>query len=298
LNHPFHTISAENNFVSTANANNGNFSKSSSFSNSRVKEKNMLNQSKKNARKHGFTLIELLVIIAIIAILAAILFPVFARARENARRTSCASNMRQIGLGMMQYVQDYDETYPTSNLFTSGWANATLWQDHINPYVKSVQVFVCPNDSNARWYGATKKNSYAMVAGGAVDFWTSPYPDGTHGAKGKKLATMTDAAGTLAFAEWHASGNNMEENNTGYSNTAWAPANQLQDSGGINLTTPAHMDGWNYVFADGHAKWMRPERTISTKASCTTRDGNGAVVSTGAPSLSNPCGMWTADEND
>src|SRR5471030_2357537 len=100
--------------------------------------------------RKGFTLIELLVVIAIIAILAAILFPVFSAAREKARQTSCASNEKQIGLAIIQYVQDFDETYPNidqgqpeaSNTFST--VN-TLWADMIFSYVKSKQVFVCPS---------------------------------------------------------------------------------------------------------------------------------------------------------
>ncbi len=93
----------------------------------------------------GFTLIELLVVIAIIAILAAILFPVFARARENARRTSCLSNLKQIGLGMMQYSQDFDEKFPTIRNLTTGQSGFYTWDAAIMPYVKSKQVFMCPS---------------------------------------------------------------------------------------------------------------------------------------------------------
>src|SRR6185312_8425918 len=89
--------------------------------------------------KKGFTLIELLVTIAIIAVLAAILFPVFARARENARRASCMSNLKQMGLGIMQYVQDYDETYPFG--FYSVPGGTMYWPMLIYPYVKSEQIF-------------------------------------------------------------------------------------------------------------------------------------------------------------
>jgi prepilin-type N-terminal cleavage/methylation domain-containing protein len=96
----------------------------------------------------GFTLIELLVVIAIIAILAAILFPVFARARENARRASCQSNMKQIGLGILQYVQDYDEKYSprqTSNVMVgTTLRNDVPWHFLVQPYVKSNQLFKCP----------------------------------------------------------------------------------------------------------------------------------------------------------
>ncbi len=131
----------------------------------------------KPRRKTGFTLIELLVVIAIIAILAAILFPAFARARENARRASCQSNLKQIGLGIMQYQQDYDEKMPpvstrgcvtpdklvgqisenqdravsaqgagcvTGSTYRSGYAEAIL------PYVKSAQLFSCPSDNTSR----------------------------------------------------------------------------------------------------------------------------------------------------
>ena len=107
------------------------------------------------ARKTAFTLIELLVVIAIIAILAAILFPVFARARENARRSSCQSNLKQIGLGILQYTQDYDERYPLAYFGSTsyGASNPTpamgeptyKWMDAIYPYVKSEQIFDCPS---------------------------------------------------------------------------------------------------------------------------------------------------------
>src|SRR5262245_47450508 len=93
----------------------------------------------------GFTLIELLVVIAIIAILAAILFPVFARARENARRSSCQSNLKQIGLGFLQYKQDYDERW------AGGWGQASMWTIVLDPYVKSAQIYKCPSATTTAW---------------------------------------------------------------------------------------------------------------------------------------------------
>lgn len=105
----------------------------------------------KTQAKKAFTLIELLVVIAIIAILAAILFPVFGRARENARRSSCQSNMKQMGLGVMQYVQDYDEKYPQAYWYvndTDGPGGYVHWSSMIQPYTKSFQLFVCPSDPN------------------------------------------------------------------------------------------------------------------------------------------------------
>lgn len=117
-------------------------------------------------KKEGFTLIELLVVIAIIALLAAILFPVFARARENARRTACQSNLKQIGLGIMQYTQDYDERLPTDWNFGAA-DEASNWMARINPYVKSTQLFVCPSNSfktsipsSGLWPGAQTGSSH------------------------------------------------------------------------------------------------------------------------------------------
>ena len=104
----------------------------------------------KNTKK-AFTLIELLVVIAIIAILAAILFPAFARARENARRSSCQSNLKQMGLGVIQYVQDYDEKFPQGYYYPNDSSSAggyVHWSGLVQPYTKSLQIFVCPSDAS------------------------------------------------------------------------------------------------------------------------------------------------------
>lgn len=104
-------------------------------------------------KARGFTLIELLVVIAIIAILAAILFPVFAAAREKARQTTCASNERQIGLALLQYVQDYDEVAPCGTSLNSWWTGISAigpgWAGQLYPYIKSAGIFVCPSDTLA-----------------------------------------------------------------------------------------------------------------------------------------------------
>ena len=116
-------------------------------------------------KKKGFTLIELLVVIAIIAILAAILMPVFAQAREKARQSSCSSNLKQLLLGALQYIQDYDEKFPgwdggaSWNMPEgSGW-----WMNQITPYVKNTQVYACPSDS--RPDNQTTGWGYAIVPG-------------------------------------------------------------------------------------------------------------------------------------
>ena len=137
-------------------------------------------------RKQGFTLIELLVVIAIIAILAAILFPVFARAREKARQSACLSNCKQLGLAVMQYVQDYDGCYPDSSsvglLYSNGYQGAAhiteygirIWADAtqaapygmartLGPYIKNQQMFICPSDPKVdRWIPGNIRGSYYM----------------------------------------------------------------------------------------------------------------------------------------
>jgi len=121
------------------------------------------------ARPHvsAFTLIELLVVIAIIAVLAAILFPVFAQAREKARQSSCLSNMKQIGLGFMQYVQDYDEAYPGMNQQAPPVNGGTAWDrpfdSVVSPYVKNDQVYQCPSDDN---YDRLPATSFGYWDGG------------------------------------------------------------------------------------------------------------------------------------
>ena len=104
--------------------------------------------------RRGFTLIELLVVIAIIAILAAILFPVFAKAREKARQASCLSNLKQLGLGWLSYAQDYDERTTTYRYPTE------YWPHKIQPYVKNTQIFVCPSRESTSWYSQSYGINY------------------------------------------------------------------------------------------------------------------------------------------
>jgi prepilin-type N-terminal cleavage/methylation domain-containing protein len=114
-------------------------------------------------RRNGFTLIELLVVIAIIAILAAILFPVFAQAREQARMSTCLSNFKQMGLGVMMYVQDWDENYPISRLYgfpghSDCGQKTVTWKDETAPYVKNLQVYKCPSNKHKDQPDETKGN--------------------------------------------------------------------------------------------------------------------------------------------
>ena len=198
-------------------------------------------QSNRNVRflhngKSAFTLIELLVVIAIIAILAAILFPVFARARENARRSSCQSNMKQILLGIQQYSQDYDEFYPSAALDSGGTAaTSNSWDQQVQPYMGTGKtftsgnatgplVFVCPSDSVARSPNANPR-SYALADNGDLGrrstqagHGTNPketagfagaYTDTTYTTKTAISAAMVPApSATLAIVEHPEVGNN------------------------------------------------------------------------------------------
>jgi prepilin-type N-terminal cleavage/methylation domain-containing protein/prepilin-type processing-associated H-X9-DG protein len=151
--------------------------------------------SPRKPRASGFTLIELLVVIAIIAILAAILFPVFAQAREKARQTSCLSNMKQMNLAVLQYVQDYDETFPLCEFYNgSTWSGASVttpadvfghtpardcyWSNSISPYLKNYQVYLCPSAAKERSdiFGVSlaqaKGYAYSTTYNGYLNQWT------------------------------------------------------------------------------------------------------------------------------
>ena len=209
---------------------------------------------RKQTHHAGFTLIELLVVIAIIAILAAILFPVFQRVRENARRTACLSNMKQLGLGVVQYTQDYDERMPSATDGNSG--NATLggWmyytgfstpnvrfdptQGSVYSFTKSTGVYVCPDDSAAQ----TSHDSYALsscVASGLAkpNGGTTPYV-----RPGKGLSSFDNTAGMLLFCE-EASGSGNASTNDAYLSFA------------VDHVSLRHSGGSNMAFIDGHAKY-------------------------------------------
>jgi prepilin-type N-terminal cleavage/methylation domain-containing protein/prepilin-type processing-associated H-X9-DG protein len=168
--------------------------------------------------QHGFTLIELLVVIAIISILAAILFPVFARARENARRTSCMSNMKQIGLGLLQYTQDYDETYPQAYWYKNdadGTGGYFQWTAATLPYTKSAQLFVCPSDTNG---GMPPTNPHDPTYSTSVNGQDAQVPRLSYTVNSAllprkrrtidpanvvKLAAVEDSSGTIMVAEFN-----------------------------------------------------------------------------------------------
>jgi len=228
-----------------------------------------MNQKKqRDSKRRGFTLIELLVVIAIIAILAAILFPVFARARESARRASCLSNLKQIGLGVMMYVQDYDEIYPravqknkqVSNIpglqvvDFGGGDTAWLWYTMIYPYVKSVQVFRCPSTSIV--------NSYPTYGNYGANYYMMSY----HGVDSPpiNMASVESPASTYMILD--GSAYTMSPSRVRGPDKGWEiPGTAAYNTGSGTVTAAyqsdwkngRHFDGLNMAFADGHAKWLK-----------------------------------------
>jgi len=211
----------------------------------------------------GFTLIELLVVIAIIAILAAILFPVFARARENARRASCQSNLKQIGLGILQYVQDYDEKYPMYRVPASGTIPSTFrpfgWADAIQPYVKSTQILQCPSDS------ATISDSPDAVGftDYAYNLWIGGYGPTVKGS-GMALAALTQPSlsvlvtdATSSTAGAYTIGNHGTGSGTDGTCGYYGAPNCGNGLAHITNNGVRHLGGANMAFADGHVKWMK-----------------------------------------
>lgn len=219
------------------------------------------------ASLRGFTLIELLVVIAIIAILAAILFPVFAKARENARRTSCLSNTKQIGLAMMQYVQDYDETYPYApwgggwqygamNCGGGGKQNTPALGFLLEPYTKSAALWRCPSDSFNR--GPVVTANMTIPSGIYYPYQNASYGynvmslGGSCGGNTISMASVQSPAQLGAvFGAWADNGFIMDNLGVG------GPFSRMEGSPeGGTANKIGHLNGGNVSYADGHSKWI------------------------------------------
>ncbi len=217
-------------------------------------------------RKNAFTLIELLVVIAIIAILAAILFPVFGRARENARRSSCQSNLKQIGLGIFQYTQDYDETYPLSAINQIRPPVSTVpigWADVIQPYLKSTQIYQCPSETNPP---PTNANPLLIPASnGYTDYWFNK----TLGVGNVPLAGVLNPTLSIMVGEGGTNDGTVNTNsnasyrNNGCQSSGTIDRNNINCGAYVGLATNLggggirHLEGGNYAFVDGHVKWLK-----------------------------------------
>lgn len=214
--------------------------------------------------RRGFTLIELLVVIAIIAILAAILFPVFARAREAARATSCKSNIKQLGLAFAQYVQDYDETWPRD---TVGGANNAGWADALQPYIKNQGIYQCPSEPTKTLAGPLQNNY--------VDYAYSRQL----GQNASDASLYKPASCIVAIDGWAGT---AAERSAGCSlATTAGHGSDCGAAGWAIVAAPRHSETSNILFADGHAKAFKLPTTLvdcgnSLGSSCvqTTTIGN------------------------
>jgi len=220
-------------------------------------------------RRAGFTLIELLVVIAIIAILAAILFPVFASAREKARSISCLAHMRQIGTAVAMYAQDYDETLVPGNV-AGGFG--VYFDALLNPYIKSANIWTCPSVTTAT---DTQTKSIGMNEVVAVPFTRFKPTPGPWNAIA--LADVESPADLIVMNEVlpNVSGGDSSFGTGSFGQAfqacravlteqASGPINPNSTVGATRLVAPyvRHQGGSNYAFADGHAKWSKPQATL------------------------------------
>jgi prepilin-type N-terminal cleavage/methylation domain-containing protein/prepilin-type processing-associated H-X9-DG protein len=231
----------------------------------------------------GFTLIELLVVIAIIALLAAILFPVFARARENARKSSCQNNMKQIGVALMAYSQDFDEALPIMTWrgamnenrqddTTGADHTRTTWRQFTQPYIKSPQIWSCPSNNN--------RNSVAdnVVTGGGFNFAAVP----------RSYAAQKNyfMAGTLSQVQKPAAKIMVME--AAYEGTFLSSSQNTWTTIWETRGWSGHLGGMNCLFGDGHVKTYKPTQVVSPQNML----GRG-----NATSGTDTCGTFTTNED-
>ena len=230
----------------------------------------------------AFTLIELLVVIAIVAILAAFLFPVFQKVRENARRAACASNLRQLTTAFIQYTQDNDEILPGATdgpagaSVTGGWVLYRVFGvspapavfdvagGGLYPFVRSAQVYLCPDDGQGRLSG----NSYAVNSCAEAPA-NSPQP-----RQGKSLAAFDASTSLMLLGEEDA---DFRDHTTGSTNDGYLSL-FFDDA-----ISSRHAGGSNVSFVDGHVKWVRFPLTAGTPSPRSASDVISGLQTGGIP---------------
>ncbi len=215
------------------------------------------------ARVRAFTLIELLVVIAIITVLAAILFPVFAQAREKARHTSCLSNGRQIGTAFLMYTQDYDENLP----LTTFPLPSNSWTDQVQPYIKNRQVYRCPSDDSTNWTQALASPGFGQDGLRRSSYFLSAYMAGSQPYG--NLAAIKSPASVIYVGEsnknvtrdhfhpFNWNGNQEAPPNPSYSGFMHSVTFDDAKNETTELALRRHSDGGNFVFLDGHSRWQK-----------------------------------------
>lgn len=196
-------------------------------------------------KRSGFTFLEVLVLLVILVIVAAILFPIFARKRDWEGHPSCQSNMKQIGLGLRQYTQDYNEHLPPIRVHAvaqslSPFEKPYGWADAIYPYLKAIQLFQCPSQSSS------PDGTQDAVANQFTDYYYNSNLDGIH------TESVVHSETTVLLGD----GNDGTDAADARYNRNVIPKFWLDDS---NSPARRHQDGANYAFVDGHAKWLKPE---------------------------------------
>ncbi len=273
---------------------------------------------RRNTVKRGFTLIELLVVIAIIAILAAILFPVFARARENARKSSCQNNLKQVVLGFKQYINDFDERYPLIAV-TSGNAAGVPpygWADALQPYIKNTQVYQCPSDTaegqdnptiggyTDYWYNANFVRSFtrgattirlganeSMLGASSQTIIAGDGGTTTGGDTGSaRYAICGDTSNTYAASAGTptAAALTWADNGTGASDACGAAATGTS-APAVYPAATIHLDGANFAYSDGHVKWQRgnnPTQSAAVLSRNETQSSLSAAAQSGKSTFS------------
>ncbi len=251
--------------------------------------------------RRAFTLIELLVVIAIIALLAAILFPVFARARENARKSSCQNNLKQIGIGLQQYMSDFDGYMMGSENIAVG-SSITSWPTIVNPYVKSGQVFICPsgersvfapptrlvnpaNGGRSRYCGVTTNDgsSTGLSTVPGLSYGRNLIQQGNWSTAGYNAANKTgfmlmnatltpvneadveDSAGTIHIFDTITGTTSTTIDPCTQGNSIRAISEEIRtdhlNNSEASKAAPRHFEGFNAMYGDGHVKWIQYGKT-------------------------------------